>query len=164
MAYSLSLAEHLTPEELYQHYRSANDAIERSHWQIVWLKKRGKTTPEIQEVIGYSADWIRTILHRYNNLRPEGLRDRRHEHPGPKTMLSEEEQQELARLLESEKAPDGGPWTGPKIARWIEKKTGREKVHDQRGWDYLMRLGFTAQSPRPRHEKADPALQEAFKK
>ena len=38
-------------------------------------------------------------------------------------------------------APDGGDWTGPKVARWIAEKTGSAHVWPQRGWDYLKRLG-----------------------
>lgn len=164
MGWNLALTEHFSSEELFEYYRTAKDAVERSHWQIIWLKSQGKTTPQIREVTGYCDDWIRAIIHRYNAHGADGVRDKRHDHPGPEPMLSDEEQQELARLLDTGKAPDGGPWTGPKIARWIEAKTGREKVHDQRGWDYLLRLGFTAQTPRPRHQERDPAQQEAFKK
>ncbi len=60
-------------------------------------------------------------------------------------------------------APDGGLWTGPKVAAWIEEKTGT-KTHPQRGWVYLKRLGFSLRRPRPRHAKADPEEQETFKK
>jgi len=164
MPRTLQLAEHFSEAELYERYRRTKDPVERSHWQVIWLKQRGKTTDEIQEVIGYSAYWIRTLIHRYNDQGEEGLTDRRHAHPGAAPMLCDEQQAELEGLLEREKAPDGGPWTGPKVARWIEQATGRAHVHDQRGWDYLLRLGFSAQTPRPRHDQADPAAQAAFKK
>ncbi len=49
------------------------------------------------------------------------------------------------------------------VARWIESHTGR-KVHAQRGWEYLKRLNYSKRVLRPRHAKADPAAQEAFKK
>ncbi len=164
MANHLKLARHFTTDELYQMYRAATDAVERDHWQIIWLKSQAKTTPEIQQATGYSAPWIRQLIHRYNGQAAEGLRDRRHEHTGPPTMLNQDQQDELEHLLEQGKAPDGGPWTGPKVARWIEETTGREHVRDQRGWDYLVRLGFSAQTPRPRHAEADAAKQAAFKK
>ena len=164
MAYHLALAEHFTTDELYQHYRTSTDSVERAHWQIVWLKSQGKTTPEIQQATGYSAPWIREVIHRYNDKAAEGLRDQRHDHTGPPLMLDQSQQAELDQVLEQGKAPDGGPWTGPKVARWIAQKTGREKVHNQRGWDYLLRLGFSAQTPRPRHKQADAAAQAVFKK
>ena len=34
----------------------------------------------------------------------------------------------------------------------------------QRGWDYLQRLQYSPQAPRPRHILADPEAQTAFKK
>lgn len=164
MANHLQLADHFKVEELQSRYRNCTDALERAHWHIIWLKSQGHSTPEIAAVVAYSENWIRTLIHRYNEHGEAALRDRRHEHRGATPMLSEQQQAELDRLLETQKAPDGGPWTGPKIARWIETRTGREKVHDQRGWDYLMRLGFSAQTPRPRHAEANAAEQVAFKK
>ena len=49
------------------------------------------------------------------------------------------------------------------MARWIFVHTGR-KVHPQRGWEYLKRLGYSKRVLRPRHAKTDAAAQEAFKK
>ena len=70
-----------------------------------------------------------------------------------------------ARLVAALEEPpsDGGLWTGRKVAHWILAHTGR-KVHPQRGWEYLKRLNFSKRVLRPRHAKADPAAQEAFKK
>jgi len=56
----------------------------------------------------------------------------------------------------------GGVRTGPKVAHWNESQTER-KVHPQRGWEYLKRLNYPQRVLRPRHAKADPAAQEAFK-
>lgn len=164
MANHLPLAEHFTTDELRQRYRSNTDPVERSHWQVIWLKSQGYSTPEIASVTDYSPNWIRTLIHRYNEDAAAGLQDQRLAFKGAPPMLSSEQQAKLDRLLDTEKAPDGGPWTGPKIARWIERETGRGHVHAQRGWDYLVRLGFSAQTPRPRHGEADTAKQAAFKK
>lgn len=38
-----------------------------------------------------------------------------------------------------------------------------EKVWNQRGWDYLKKLKYSYQSPRPKHRKANPLEQEAFR-
>ncbi|NCS26814.1 MAG: winged helix-turn-helix domain-containing protein, partial [Microcystis aeruginosa BS13-02] len=62
-----------------------------------------------------------------------------------------------------ERPADGGIWTGPKVARWIEKETGREKVWNQRGWDYLKKSRYSCQKPRAKHKKGDPVEQEKFK-
>ncbi len=58
---------------------------------------------------------------------------------------------------------DGGLWSGPKVALWMQAKIGRP-VNGRRGWDYLQRLGYSARVPRPQHAKADEAEQEVFKK
>ncbi len=58
---------------------------------------------------------------------------------------------------------DGGIWTGPKVARWIEKETQREKVANQRGWDYLKKCNYSWQKPRPKHQKGTQKAQEEFK-
>jgi hypothetical protein len=52
------------------------------------------------------------------------------------------------------------------VARWIEQKRGLEKVHAQRGWEYLRKVGYTPpQVPRPSNERgADASEREAFKK
>ena len=62
----------------------------------------------------------------------------------------------LAALKERIKAPpdDGGLWTGPKIARWLARFHGVRSVHDQRGWDALIAIGYSIQQPRPRHQGA----------
>jgi hypothetical protein len=59
-------------------------------------------------------------------------------------------------LKERLKTPpdDGGLWTGPKIARWLAAYHGLKSVHDQRGWDALMAIGYSIQQPRPRHPQA----------
>lgn len=57
----------------------------------------------------------------------------------------------------------GGLWSGPKVAAWMSETLHKE-VQPQRGWDYLKKLGFSLQRPRPSHRKADPEAQAAFKK
>ncbi len=158
----ITVQAHLSIEALEMRYRKAKDPVERSHWHIIWLLAQGKTTKEIAEVSGYCPIWIRTLAHRYNDEGPPGLGDRRHSNPGGTFILSQEQQAQLQQALDEPPA-DGGLWTGPKVARWIESQTGRQ-VHPQRGWEYLKRLNYSKRVLRPRHAKADPAAQEAFKK
>ena len=68
-----------------------------------------------------------------------------------------------ARLLEP--PPDGGLWTGPKVARWMASELGLAAVLPQRGWEALKAIGWSVQKPRPRHPAAaTPEEREAFKK
>ena len=143
----LKLVEHLTSEEIYQRYRSAKNPVERTHWQIIWLKAQNKSTNQIAQITGYSAVWVRQVMHRYNEVGPEGLVDQRRFNPGATPLIDEETQNELIKALEGP-APDGGHWNSRKVAEWIAAKTGREEVHAQRGWEYLRRLGFRQLRPR----------------
>ncbi|MCU0518928.1 MAG: helix-turn-helix domain-containing protein [Oscillatoria sp. Prado101] len=142
----LSIETHLSLKELETRYRKAKDPVARSHWQIVWLLAQGKPTRAVVEATGYSATWVRKIAGRYNQYGPDGLGDRRHENPGGEPLLSEQQQQELLQALQGP-APDGGSWNSRKVAEWMADKLGRQ-VPDQRGWDYLQRLGVSVARPR----------------
>jgi len=163
MARSLALADHLSTEVLQERMRQTTDARLRSHYQVIYLKSQGQAAPQIAKTVGYSQNWVRSLIHRYNEHGEAGLLDRRTDNPGRLPLLDAQEQAELEHLL-AERHEDGGLWNGPKVARWIAQKTGRETVYPQQGWAYLRRLGFTAQAPRRRHAKADAEQQQAFKK
>lgn len=158
----LTIAPHLSVDELERRYRRARDPVARSHWHIVWLLAAGRASGEVAAATGYSVDWVRTIAHRYDEGGPAGLGDRRHANPGAAPLLDAAGQADLHAAL-NQPPPDGGLWTGPKVAAWIAVRVGRP-VAAQRGWEYLRRLGFTPQRPRPRHAAADPTAQAAFKK
>src|SRR5262245_3972134 len=52
--------------------------------------------------------------------------------------------------------PDGGPWSGPKVAAFARERFGVD-AWPQAGWDWLRKLGFSLKVPRPRHPKAADA-------
>jgi ferritin len=80
-------------------------------------------------------------------------------------LLDEEGQAELREALLEGSPPGGGMWSGPKVARWIEEKAEVERVHAQRGWEYLRKVGMSPQVPRPSNvQAADAQEREAFKK
>lgn len=165
----LELSPHASKEELEHRYRKAKDPVERSHHQIVWLLREGRSTREVSEVTGYSPGWVRKIACRYNEQGVEGLGDRRHRNPGARerALLDEAGEAELLKALQRSPPASvgGGMWSGPKVARWIAKRNGLEKVHAQRGFEYLRKVGMSPQVPRPSNAKgADPSEREAFKK
>jgi transposase len=161
----LVLSPHASTEELEHRYRKARDPVERSHYQIVWLLSEGKTTREVCEVTGYSPGWVRQIARRYNERGVEGLGDRRHGNPGAKerALLDEAGEAELLEALQGP-PPGGGMWSGPKVARWIAQRNGLEQVHVQRGFEYLRKVRYSPQVPRPSNASADTFEQEAFRK
>src|SRR5215470_17515518 len=151
-----------TAEELHERYRQEKDPVERTYWHILWQAKEGKTPQEIAELLGYTARWVRTVIGRWNAQGEAGIRDRRHEIDVSRPLLSSQQQEELAGALQAPPA-DGGLWSGPKVAQWMQRRLGRP-VAPQRGWEYLKRLGHSSRVPRPQHAKADEAMQQEFKK
>ncbi len=159
----IQLQEHLSTGELERRYRGSRDPVERSHYQIIWLLSTGRSTSEVMEVTGYGRRWVQELARRYNQHGAEGLGDRRHHNPGgaERVLLVPQLREELGEALLSP-PPDGGMWSGRKVAEWIEERIGR-RVKPQRGWEYLRALGYTPQVPRPTHALADRAAQEEFK-
>ena len=148
-------------------YRKATDPVLRTHLLMVWRMSLGDSVGEVAQMVGYSEKWTREIARRYESEGVEGLGDRRHANPGARerALLDEEGKARLREALLKEAPPGGGIWSGPKVARWIEKKTGVEKVHAQRGWEYMRRAGMSPQVLRPSNVKgADASEREAFKK
>jgi transposase len=158
----LSIQPHLALDALEHRYRTAKEPVARSHWQIVWLLAQGLPSERVAAVTGYTANWVRTPAQRYNQHGPTGLGDRRHHNPGAAGLLSAAQRAELAQALHHP-PPDGGRWTGPRVASWMAEVL-RRPVHPQRGWELLRRLGWTPKVPRPRHAQADASAQAGFKK
>ncbi len=157
------MVEHHSLSELEAGYRGSGDAIERSHWHIVWLYHQYRNADVVADMVAYTSGWVRTVVKRYNQLGEEGLKDMRHDNPGNSRVLSEAQEAELQRALGSE-AEGLGLWTGPKVAAWISKKAKR-KVSKVTGWQYLNRLGYSLQTPRPHHQEgASPEQRQHFKK
>lgn len=157
----LTLTAHPSTDDLERAYRACRDPVERSHWQMVWLVSQGYTCPVVARLTGYRADTVRTVIHRYNEAGPPGIVDRRHANPGQPPLVPPAVREELRTVL-AESPPDGGLWTGPKVAAWLTKRLDRA-ISPQRAWEVLQRIGLTLHQPRPRATTADPAAQTAFK-
>jgi transposase len=162
MKTKIRVADHLPFDEIEKRYRKATDGMARGHWQVIWLIAQGTSAQHVADMTGYSYTWVRTLVQRYNQDGPDALDDGRHANAGGQCILSAQQQQQLQEALEHD-PPDRGLWSGPKVAIWITEQTGR-KAHPQLGWEYLRRLHFSKRVLRPRHVKADPQAQEAFKK
>lgn len=158
----LKLPPHLSSAEIAQRYRACTDGVERTHWHIIWLLDQGQHVPAVAAQLGYTENWVRTIVHRYIDQGPDGLKDRRRRNPGATPVVSAAVRGELhARLADP--PDDGGLWTGPKVAAWLGERLGRP-IAPQRAWEVLRAIGFTLQRPRPAAVHADPVAQAAFKK
>src|SRR5687767_14401881 len=158
----LHIPPHLPLSELEQRYRRATDPVARSQWHILWLLSSGTPTAEVARVTCYSVNWVREIARRYREDGPAGIGDRRHTNPGAAPLLTPAQQEQLRAAL-GEPAPNGDLWTCRSVATWMSQTLGRP-VSEQRGWEWMRRVGFTPQRPRPREARADPAEQATFKK
>lgn len=146
-----ALIPHHTSEELEVAYRQAERPIERSRWQIIWLKSKGKTIPEIIDVTGFSRTTISVLIAAYNTHGEQALLDKRQFNKSDPA-LNTEQQEVLFQVLQKPHSA-GGLWTSRKVKMYIQEHFGIE-VTEVCAWGYLRRLGFTVQVPRPTHIQA----------
>lgn len=159
MGKRVALAPHLTTAQLAARYKATRDAATARRWQLIGLISRGATRDEAAQSVGVSARWASTLIARYNAAGAAGLVDGRHANPGATPLLDAAQQQVLAAAL-AQPPPDGGLWTGRKVAAWIATHTGAQ-TNPKRGIVYLRRLGRTPQVPRPCHVAAATAEEQA---
>jgi len=151
-----AIKSHLSVTELEHRYKAAPEAIAKSHFHALWLLARGYSIDQVASLLSFSTRWVRILIERYNEGGPERLGDQR-AHNGTEPRILTAEALSALRERLSSLPDDGGVWTGPKIARWLAAFHGIKSVHDQRGWDALVALGWSIQQPRPRHPQAASA-------
>ncbi|HEY1377448.1 MAG TPA: winged helix-turn-helix domain-containing protein [Gemmataceae bacterium] len=161
----LPVIRHRTARQVWSKYRACRNPVEKTRWHLVWLLLRAdepRTPAQAAAVVGVSVITARAVLKRWNAGGPAGLTDRRANNGG-KPALTDGQRRELFAAL-SKRPPDGGLWTGPKVARYVRDRWAVPAV-PQTGWRWLRALGFTLQVPRPSHPRAaDPATQRRWKK
>jgi transposase len=148
-----TIASHLSPAELEARYETAADPLAKSHFHAVWLLSLNYKIEEVAQILSFSTRWVRLLVNRYNEHGPDSLGDRRTGNGREPAILTPEA---LSSLKERLKTPPagGGLWTGPKVACWLAQFHSLKSVHDQRGWDALLAIGYSIQRPRPRHPEA----------
>jgi transposase len=148
-----AIKSHLSVAELEHRYETAADPIGKSHFHALWLLSRGYDIEETAEILSFSTRWVRSLIKRYNEGGPDRLGDQRVHNGTEPTILTPAAIEALKERLRT-LPDDGGQWTGPKIARWLARFHALASVHDQRGWDALIAIGYSVQQPRPRHPQA----------
>lgn len=162
MANPITLKPHLTTEELKRRYHACQKAQEKVRWHALYLISKGMVAAEAARRVGRASSWITNLARRYN-AQAAAVERQASDKPSHLSSVDERLGQELAQALEGA-APDGGLWTGVKVAAWIAERTGKQ-VHRVTGWRQIERLGFTLQTPRPHNkQRASEAEQTAFKK
>ena len=160
------LAKYLSSSELKEKYQKSRDSVEARRWHLLWKISLGWTIKNSAIAVGCSYVYAQKILSQYNLHGEAGVKNRKNQTSnhvrGKKRLLSQPQLEKLTEAIAKE-SPDGGIWTGTKVARWIEKETGRKKIWNQRGWDYLKKCGYSWQSPRPTHKKANDCRRQSDK-
>jgi len=150
----LPVVRHATANQARARYRACRPPVEKTRWHAIWLLLRAdppRTPAQVAEVVGLSVITVRDVLHRWNDAGPAGLADRRAANRGRPRLTADQRAELLAAL--KRRPPDGGLWTGPKVARYVRDRWA-VRVCPQTGWQWLRDLGFTLQVPRPRHPGA----------
>jgi transposase len=153
------LFPHQSSEELELAYRQAERAVERSRWQILWLKSKGLTIPEIKAVTSFSRTTISTLIRAYNASGPAVVVDKRRWNKSAPA-LNAEQQEQLFQVLQ--RPPEaGGLWTSQKVQAYVNEQWTVEMT-SVCAWGYLRKLGFTVQVPRPTHVQAATSEEQAI--
>ncbi len=82
-----------------------------------------RTPAAVADAVGPSVVTVRHVLHRWNDLGPAGVADRRAGN-GADPELTARRRAALFAALQK-RPPDGGAWTGPKVARCASATRGR---------------------------------------
>ena len=147
-------------EELYDRYRAEREVQRRKRLQVLWLVRQGRTATAAATEAGVG---VRTVLRWLDWYRAGGLAEvlRRvpgHGARGATCWLSPQQQAELLAHCRA-----GALRTYGEAQRWINREFGVPYRYD--GIHTLLtRLGVHPKVPRPTAAKADPAVQEAWKK
>lgn len=148
----LKIKSHLSYEEIGIRYRKCKNPVEKSRWHLIWLManpQKDTMVTEAAKTVGFCNNWARIIVYRYNEG-PENLIDQRKNNLGKTPFLTEKQQKKLKDMIIKKRPPDGGLWTGPKVAAWIEKET-KKHITGVGAWKWLRKSGFTLQVPRPKN-------------
>jgi transposase len=112
-----------------------------------------RSADQAARLVGFSGNWARALVRRYNAQGADGLADRRAT-AGRKPKPSADRRAELVAALQP--PPDGGLGSGPKLRRYVGDRYGVALGHTA-AWNYLKAPGFRLKVPRPRHPEAATA-------
>ena len=159
----MNVKPHHTLQELQKLYRTENNAKLARRIHGVYLARKGLTGPQIMEITGSARRTIQQWVHRYNAGGLEALKDS--PRPGQPTKLSRQRERAFCTRIEAGPSDKDGVsvLNGAVIRQILEKEFGA-RYSLWGTYHLLYRLGYSCLCPRPQHEKADPGLQEEFKK
>ena len=160
-----------TPEDvrrLTELVAAARDAKQRDRYRAALLALGGRDgrelyREEIAATLGRSRQFVDEWVGRYRTGGIDALRPKRQ--PGRARRLDAEQERQLCEQLDAGPGEASGrsAFTGRDVQDLVARHFG--KSYSLNGaYKLLHRLGYSWLMPRPRHPKADPAAEEAFKK
>jgi transposase len=164
MTRAIGLRDDYTASEVRRLAAKSKDANQSRRLLAIAGIYDGMNRAAAAKIGGMDRQTLRDWVHRFNELGPDGLIDRRHEGPAPK--LSSVQKAELARIVEA-----GPDLILDGVVRW--RRSDLKSVIETRfGVSYTERsvsrilheLGFAHLSARPRHPAQDREAIQAFKK
>jgi transposase len=164
MSAAIALRTDFTAVDLRALAGKTKDANQARRLLALAAAYEGKTREEAARIGGMDRQTLRDWVHRFNELGPDGLIDRKP--PGGKPKLSVEQQEALRQLVQ-----DGPDLERDGVVRW--RCVDLKRVLSQRfAVDLsevslgraLKKLGFSHISARPRHPGQDAQAIAAYKK
>jgi transposase len=148
--------------KLQQLERKEREATRSKRLRIIILAMRGWTAPAIAMSVGLSRRDCQEWVQRFNEEGLPGLEDRTR--GGRVLPLTPEQQEQMRERLNAGPTPEDGVCSlrGVDIQAILEKEFGILRSLST-VYKLLHRLGYSYLQPRPRHRKADPQAQAAFK-
>lgn len=150
-------------EELKQRERAEKDAGQSKRLRVVILAMEGWTAPAVAMAVGLSRRVCQEWVYRFNEQGLAGLEDQRGRQPS--SPLTPEQEQQIRQRIEAGPTTEDGVCSlrGADVRRFLEHELGLIRSLAA-VYGLLHRLGYSYLRPRPRHRKADPEAQAAFKR
>lgn len=159
----MTVKNHHTLKQLLSLAKTEKDKHLAVRIQVVALAKQGLTCPAIVEMTGYSRRTIQKWVERYNKDGIKAMADK--PRSGRPVKLSTYKYEHFCARVDA--GPNSSDQTATLYGRNIQHILDKEfgVIYTIDGvYKLLHRLGYSCLKPRPRHAKADPEAQEAFKK
>lgn len=148
--------------ELQRRASGERHALRRDRYRAVVLALDGKQALEIAAAVGRGRRNVQNWVYAYRDGGIDAIQPKRRKGREPK--LPRELEPQLKARLDAGARPEDGVCTlrGRDVVAILEREYG-VKYTLGGAYDLLERLGYSCLTPRPRHEKADPAAVEQFK-
>jgi len=164
MSAAVPVRDDFSAEELRLLAGRVQDAPQACRLLAIAAVYDGMDREEAARVGGMDRQTLRDWVHRFNAQGPAGLVNIKP--PGRRPRLSDEQKQELCRLVEAGPDPhtDGVVrWRCADLKRTLGQRFGVD-LSEVRLGQVLKELGFSHISARPRHPAQDPQAIATFKK